>query len=258
MLRLKAGLFSSVSIAVLFCVPSVWGQSHSDFLASMIDQKMLLLHVGDQEKVKLKKNNLQKLTARCDMAVQLKRAEWDRGKARLWFENIGHPAIAGWLHRATPGEKPSCPMDYGHVELELTGFHQNDAPKAVEAALREILLTPEEYMSTHGVSFDLSPATEDEPVVRCVSPVVPIKTLFTVEPEFSEQARKAKYQGTVAIGLVVGTDGRVHKPHITRSLGMGLDEQALYVLPMWRFQPGMQAGKAVACETAVEFSFNLY
>jgi hypothetical protein len=192
------------------------------------------------------------------MAVQLKRAEWGRGKAHLWFQNIGHPAIAGWLHRATPGEKPSCPMDYGHVELELTGFQQNEAPAAVEAAVREILLTPEEYMAAHGVSFDLPPGRDDETAIKCVSPVVPVKPLFTVDPEFSDQARKAKYQGTVKIGMVVGSDGRVHKPRVTAPLGMGLDETSLAVLSMWRFQPGTQAGKPVACETMVETSFNLY
>jgi TonB family protein len=245
-------------VAVLLFSAPVHAQAHSDFLASLIDQKMLLLHVGDQEKVKIKKQDLPKLTGACDKAVQLKQAEWKKGKARLWFENVGLPFVAAGVHLSNGLQRPRCPMDYGHVELEITGFHQDDDPKAVEAAVREILLTPEEYMAAHGISFDLPPGTDDEAVVRCVSPVIPVRALLTVDPEFSEQARKAKFQGTVVIGLVVGTDGRVHKPHITRRLGMGLDEQALYVLPMWRFQPGTQAGKPVACETNVEVSFNLY
>ena len=243
---------------ILFCIPSMWGQGHSDFLASLIDQKMILLHFGDQQKVKLKKDKLRKLSGGCDMAVELKRAEWDRGKVRLWVQTIGSPSSASGPNLARGPQRSYCPMDYGNVELELTGFQQDEAPKAVETAVREILLTPEEYMAAHGVSFDLPPGTDDERPITCVPPVVPVKVLLTVDPEFSDQARKAKYQGTVTIGLVVGTDGRVHKPHITRSLGMGLDEQALYVLPMWRFQPATQAGKPVACQTTIEMSFNLY
>src|SRR5207244_7117629 len=53
------------------------------------------------------------------------------------------------------------------------------------------------------------------------------RPIFTPEPEFSEEARKAKYQGVVVLNIIVGTDGRVHNPRVVRSLGMGLDEKAI-------------------------------
>ena len=240
---------------MLFCIPSMWGQEHSDFLASLIDQKMILLHFGDQQKVKLKKNNLHKLTGGCDMAVELKQAEWKPGKARLWMHTIGSPHFLG---PANAARRPPCRINRGSIEVELSGFSRDESPESVEASVRQLLLTPDEYIVAGGIAFNPAAGVGDEMPVQCVPPIVAAKPLLSMEPEYSDQARKAKYQGTVRIGMIVGTDGRIHKPHITRSLGMGLDEQALYVLPIWRFQPATQAGKPGACEMSIEMSFNLY
>ena len=239
----------------LFCALAVLGQSHSDFLASLIDQKMLLLHFGDQQKVKLKKGNLHKLTGGCDMAVELKQAEWKPGKAQLWLHTIGYPHF---YLPSNAARRPSCRMNHGNIEVELSGFSRDESPESVEAAVRQLLLTPDQYVVAGGVAFNPATGIGDEVPVKCVPPVVAVKPLLSVDPEYSDQARRAKYQGIVKIAMIVGTDGRIHKPHITHSLGMGLDEQALYVLPIWRFQPATQAGKPVACEMSVEMSFNLY
>ena len=84
------------------------------------------------------------------------------------------------------------------------------------------------------------------------------RAIYTPEPEFSEEARKAKYQGAVVVMIVVGADGHVHNPRIVRSLGMGLDEKALEGVKTWRFDPSMKDGRPVAVEMEVEVSFNLY
>jgi TonB family protein len=84
------------------------------------------------------------------------------------------------------------------------------------------------------------------------------RVLYAPEPEFSEEARKAKYQGTVVLWLVVGPDGRAHDIHIYRSLGMGLDEKAIEAIHQWRFQPGRKDGVPVAVEVNVEVNFRLF
>jgi protein TonB len=53
-------------------------------------------------------------------------------------------------------------------------------------------------------------------------------------------------------------DGRVHNPRVVRSLGMGLDEKALAVVKLWKFDPGKKDGRPVAVEMGLEISFNLY
>jgi len=84
------------------------------------------------------------------------------------------------------------------------------------------------------------------------------RPIFTPEPEFSEEARKAKYQGVVVLNIVVGTDGRVHNPRVVRSLGMGLDEKAMEGVKTWKFDPSKKDGRAVAVEMNIEVAFNLY
>lgn len=84
------------------------------------------------------------------------------------------------------------------------------------------------------------------------------KAIYTPEPEFSEEARKAKYQGVVVLSGIIGVDGRVHNPRVVRSLGMGLDEKALEVVKLWKFDPGKKDGRPVAVEMGLEISFNLY
>jgi periplasmic protein TonB len=84
------------------------------------------------------------------------------------------------------------------------------------------------------------------------------RALYTPEPEFSEEARKAKYQGVVVLNIIVGTDGRVHNPRVVRSLGMGLDEKAIEGVKTWKFDPSKKDGRAVAVEMNIEVAFNLY
>jgi TonB family protein len=84
------------------------------------------------------------------------------------------------------------------------------------------------------------------------------RAIYTPEPEFSEEARKAKYQGVVVLNIIVGTDGRVHNPRVVRSLGMGLDEKAVEGVKTWKFDPSKKDGRAVAVEMNIEVAFNLY
>jgi len=84
------------------------------------------------------------------------------------------------------------------------------------------------------------------------------RALYTPEPEFSEEARKAKYQGVVVLTIVVGTDGSVYSPRILRSLGMGLDEKAIEGVKTWKFDAARKDGHPVAVEMNVEVAFNLY
>ena len=81
--------------------------------------------------------------------------------------------------------------------------------------------------------------------------------VYKVEPEYSEQARKAKYQGTVVLNLIVQRDGSVRDIKILTSLGMGLDEKAIEAVKQWRFRPGQKGGQAVDVFATVEVTFRL-
>src|SRR5947209_15737012 len=81
---------------------------------------------------------------------------------------------------------------------------------------------------------------------------------FTPEPDYSEEARKAKYQGTVTLSAIIGPDGKPRNLRVVRSLGMGLDEKALEKVRTWLFEPGKKDGQAVAVAMNIEVNFNLY
>jgi len=81
--------------------------------------------------------------------------------------------------------------------------------------------------------------------------------LYRIEPEYSEMARQAKYQGTVLLSVVVDTSGHAVNISVLRPLGMGLDQQAMAAVSQWRFKPGMKDGKPVPVYANVEVNFRL-
>jgi TonB family protein len=81
--------------------------------------------------------------------------------------------------------------------------------------------------------------------------------IFDPDPEYSDEARQAKYQGTVMLSVVVGTDGRPREIRVQRSLGMGLDEKAIAAVRGWKFRPGMKDGIPVAVQVNIEVVFQL-
>jgi len=84
------------------------------------------------------------------------------------------------------------------------------------------------------------------------------KAIYAPDPEYSEEARKAKYQGTCVLWLVVGPDGRARDIRVARTLGLGLDEKAMEAVKTWKFEPAMKDGKPVAVQINVEVTFRLY
>lgn len=84
------------------------------------------------------------------------------------------------------------------------------------------------------------------------------KVVYDPDPEYSEEARKAKFQGTVVLWLVVSPDGKPQQIRVTRALGMGLDEKAIEAVRQWRFEPAKKDGQPVPVQINVEVNFRLY
>jgi protein TonB len=82
--------------------------------------------------------------------------------------------------------------------------------------------------------------------------------LFAPEPEFSEEARKAKVAGNVVVYLQVDTNGRPTHVHVIRGIGMGLDEKAVEAVRQYKFKPAMKDGKPVVVEMNVEVNFQIF
>jgi TonB family protein len=74
---------------------------------------------------------------------------------------------------------------------------------------------------------------------------------------YSEEARAARYQGTVVVATTIGTDGTAQNMQVIRGLGLGLDEKALQAISQWKFQPGTKEGQPVPVMATIEVNFRL-
>ena len=81
--------------------------------------------------------------------------------------------------------------------------------------------------------------------------------LYRVDPEFSEEARKAKHQGVVVLAIEVDTNGQARNLRVIQGLGLGLDEKAIEAVSRWRFRPGMEDGRPVVMAATIEVNFRL-
>jgi TonB family protein len=81
--------------------------------------------------------------------------------------------------------------------------------------------------------------------------------IFKVEPEYSEEARKAKFQGTVVLFVVVDEKGNPRDLKVIRPLGLGLDQKAIEAVEKWKFNPGKKDGKPVPVQATIEVNFRL-
>jgi len=87
--------------------------------------------------------------------------------------------------------------------------------------------------------------------------VSPPSILYKVEPEYSEEARKAKFQGTVLLFVIVDENGKPRDIKIIRPLGLGLDQKAVEAVEKWKFSPGKKDGKPVPVQAQIEVNFRL-
>jgi TonB family protein len=86
--------------------------------------------------------------------------------------------------------------------------------------------------------------------------VRPPKKLVDVRPEYPEEARAARVEGVVILGIVIGEDGSVIDSTVLRSIP-ALDQAALEAVSQWEFEPTLLNGEPVEIEMAVTVNFRL-
>lgn len=138
----------------------------------------------------------------------------------------------------------------------VTLFGANDMGTASDSASTseglETKPTDSPPKNTHGVI----PPTA---IFRVGGGVSAPRVIYQVDPEFSESARRYKFQGTVTVtmDLVVSKDGLPTHIYILSPQGSGLDAKAVEALQGWKFYPAKKDGQPVAVEIAVEMDFHL-
>lgn len=88
--------------------------------------------------------------------------------------------------------------------------------------------------------------------------VTPPKAVHTIDPDYSQEARDARVQGTVLLRMILEADGVPGEIHVSRSMGHGLDEKAIEAVRRWKFEPATKDGKPVAVVINIDVAFHLY
>jgi TonB family protein len=78
-----------------------------------------------------------------------------------------------------------------------------------------------------------------------------------VEPEYTPEARAAKYQGTVVVNATVHQDGSLTVNEVLQELDYGLTPKAIEALEQWKFDPAKKDGQDVSVSLKIEVNFNL-
>jgi TonB family protein len=84
------------------------------------------------------------------------------------------------------------------------------------------------------------------------------QVIHSVEPEFTDEARRAKYEGIVSIQLIVDKSGNPQDIQVVRHLGMGLDQKAVEAVRQYKFSPAVYQGHPVAVQMVINVNFHLY
>jgi periplasmic protein TonB len=110
-----------------------------------------------------------------------------------------------------------------------------------------------------GMAGALPTASSDMPggIYSVGNGTIPPAVISKVDPQYTEEARAAKYSGSVMLSVVVDTEGKAQQLKVVKSLGMGLDEKAIEAVQQWRFRPGMNSGVPVNVRAQIEVNFNL-
>lgn len=157
-------------------------------------------------------------------------------------------------------------------EVEIEIGLPSEKPDLIEAttAMNAVFLTPGEAMAGIVPDFWRDYFDQQEgrprsvrysgPVFRVTGPggVTAPRPIKTPDPEFSQEARAAKYQGTMTVSLVADASGAVRNVQIVKPLGMGLDEKAVESVSRWEFEPAKKNGTPVAVQLMVEVQFHLF
>jgi TonB family protein len=102
-----------------------------------------------------------------------------------------------------------------------------------------------------------APAATEGGIYRVGGGVSQPAVIFKVDPDYAEEARRAKLSGSVMLAVIVDTEGRARNIHVLKGLGMGLDEEAIVAVTQWRFRSGMKGGQPVNVRATIEVNFRL-
>ena len=98
---------------------------------------------------------------------------------------------------------------------------------------------------------------KERSVYRIGGDILPPRVVSKTDPNYTQEAKDARIQGTVVLSLVVNEDGKAEDIEVVRGIDPGLDLNAVDALGKWQFDPATKDGKPVAVQATIEVNFKL-
>jgi TonB family protein len=129
---------------------------------------------------------------------------------------------------------------------------------AVDGSEQYISATSVSQKKGQSVALDLLPPSE--PYTRDCTAFRPktkvrARPIYHPDPEYTQEARRARIRGIIEFVITIGADGRVHEIKALNRLGYGLDERAAETVQSWKFEPALQDGAPIESHAVVDISF---
>jgi hypothetical protein len=220
----------------------------------------VLPHWEDERTLTLRPG--ERLTGECDVAVRVRSVAFDKGTTRFALDTVGLPRVG------KRGMK--CKRVEPAIQLVLTGAPSGPVAPELITRIDQVLLTPEAYLQAQGTAFDRPPGDAPPEVAsqqsdanlderRLARGVVAWpRLLLSVDAVVRAPSGRAHFERLVTVEAVVGTDGRVHRPHLKTSLDPPHEAAVLSALPFFRFEPARGADAPVGARIPLELALRVY
>jgi hypothetical protein len=217
-------------------------------LAEYEGEVRILVSGGDERGIELRGGQVP--TGACDLAVHVRQVAVDEDRVRFSLDTVGLPKVKG-VAASCKGARPG-------LLLTLRDLVGQDDPDAVRSRVDAVLQTPEAYLSSKGVTFDLPEGDAPTEVAsrevfsgseeRSRGRLVRVwpQPLLTVDPWYHTGSDRIHQEGEVELVAVVGGDGRLYDAKVRTGLSASQELAVLRVLPLWRFEPARGEDGAMA------------
>jgi hypothetical protein len=239
----------------------------ADASRALVGQHRLLRFDGKKKTVTVKMQDLAGRSGPCDVAVEVRQASLSPGQAQITADVIGQTRYEG-QPREKLGKRSVCRELPTEVTLAITSAGGRTA-EALGTEIARVLLSPEAYLQEQGIKFDrpegpdpkevgdsvLTAKPEEQRIARAIT--TPARRLLAVDPVYRSPNRKILQESQVEMVVVVGDDGRIHRPRLITAIG---DHEARVVktLPMWRYEPARRGDEPVAVRLPEKAVLRIY
>lgn len=186
--------------------------------------------------------------------------------------------VETWVFAVTKQNETTLLTNFSRIVNNVDLPLSNDHSKFAKQAAGELKLIPASSSEPQGSQSQVPSgeghASPSTPLGAGASPSAPLKVCSAKnptppcatpphvikgrDPDYSKEARKKNIEGTTVLWLIVGADGIPRDIRVARSVGYGLDEEAINAVKKWRFKPSTLDGHPVDVQINVEVTFRLH